>query len=102
MVLGSGLVVGIPTLKSGFLKNTMEVGRVLIHTTFLHYTTTKKAGFVNGDLLHYTYANVEELQNQTNYFAEIAGKDLFLRKGKPNVIRLIVNPLVKFLKYIFS
>lgn len=58
-----------------------------IETTFLH-----------GDLLHYTYATLEEHINQSNKFSSIAARALVEKGKRIYFYQVILNPVAKFLR----
>ncbi|MCX6304358.1 MAG: glycosyltransferase family 2 protein [Bacteroidetes bacterium] len=55
-------------------------------------------GFIQGDILHYTYYTVEEHRRQTDKFSTIAARELVTR-GKPVFFfTIILNPFAKFIR----
>ena len=55
-------------------------------------------GFVNGDILHYTYYTGEEYILQADKFSSIAAREL-VANGKPvYLFMLLVNPVAKFIR----
>ncbi|NQY66322.1 MAG: glycosyltransferase family 2 protein [Flavobacteriales bacterium] len=58
----------------------------------------KKAGWLQGDLLHYTYHTVEDHKERIQYFAQIAAKEIIKKGKRTHTLKLILNPLSKFFK----
>lgn len=55
-----------------------------------------KLGFLNGDLLHYSYYSIDEFVNQTNKFSNLKADEL-LRKGKKfSICKQIIKSCSKF------
>ncbi len=56
-----------------------------------------------GDCLHYSYYTIEQHYKQADKFTSIAAQDLFSQGKKASVLKLIVSPIIKFLRdYIFN
>ena len=56
-----------------------------------------------GDCLHYSYYTLEQHYKQADKFTSIAAQDLFSQGKKASVLKLIVSPIIKFLRdYIFN
>lgn len=56
-----------------------------------------------GDLLHYSYLTIYEHASKVNLFTELQAKDLFERRKKVTILKIIIAPLFEFLKkYIFK
>jgi glycosyltransferase involved in cell wall biosynthesis len=53
---------------------------------------------LKGDLLHYSYYTKEDHFKQIAYFSEIAAKELFARKVKSSVLKIIVKVSAQFIK----
>lgn len=58
---------------------------------------SSKVKHLNGDLLHYSYHNFEEVIHQNNRFTTIQAVAMYKQGKKSNVFKLIVNPPVAFL-----
>jgi glycosyltransferase involved in cell wall biosynthesis len=55
-------------------------------------------GFLQGDILHYTYYTAEEHLRQTDKFSTIAARAL-ITQGRPvHFYMIIINPLAKFIR----
>ena len=57
-----------------------------------------KEGFLQGDLLHYSYYTVEQHYAQIEKFSTIAAKALFDMGKKATVLHLIIKPTAKFIR----
>lgn len=58
---------------------------------------------LSGDCLHYSYYTIEQHYRQADKFTSIAARDLFAQGKKASVLKLIVSPVVKFIRdYIFN
>jgi glycosyltransferase involved in cell wall biosynthesis len=72
-----------------------------IHETLLipnHFSIKLLAG----DLLHYSYYNVDEHIRQTEKFTNLSAQMMFQQNKKATFVKLYINPLFKFIKdYIF-
>lgn len=53
---------------------------------------------LKGDLLHYSYYTISQHIKQIEYFSEIAAKAEARNGKKPAVIKIMVGPLIKFIK----
>ncbi len=60
-----------------------------------------KIGFLNGDILHYSFYTVEQHYKQVEYFTDISAKAMFAQGKKSSSFKLILNPFAKFLKDYF-
>ncbi len=58
-------------------------------------------GFLDGDILHYSYYTIEEHQKQSDYFSTIAAKAYFKKGKKATFFHLIFSPLIKFIQAYF-
>lgn len=58
-------------------------------------------GFLDGDILHYSYYSIEEHIKQSDYFSTIAAKAYFTKGKKATVFHLIFSPLIKFIQSYF-
>lgn len=61
----------------------------------------EKTGFLEGDLLHYSYNNREEHYKQIEYFGDIAAKELFEQGKTTNFFVLITKVIAQFIKSFF-
>lgn len=58
----------------------------------------EKSGFLEGDLLHYSYYTREDHLKQIEYFGDIASKELFDKGGKSNWLKIIIKTIAQFIK----
>ncbi|MBS1596603.1 MAG: glycosyltransferase family 2 protein [Bacteroidetes bacterium] len=58
--------------------------------------TGKKVSFLKGDILHYTYASIEEHITQMNRFTTIQAEAMLKNGKKATLFKLLVNPPVAF------
>lgn len=71
------------------------------HDELLLQTTNKE--FLNADILHYSYNNLEEVIIQNNKFTTIQAQAMHLQGKKSNWFKILVNPCVAFINgYIFK
>lgn len=56
------------------------------------------AGYLKGDILHYSYYSIEGHKKQTEKFTTISANALFANGKKANWIKLYISPVVKFLQ----
>ena len=61
----------------------------------------KVTGYLNGDILHYSYYSVEDHYKQVEYFTNIASKAYFENGKRANYFKLTVNPVAKFIDHYF-
>jgi glycosyltransferase involved in cell wall biosynthesis len=54
-------------------------------------------GFLKGDILHYSYYTRADHYKQVNYFTDILAKEYDKRGRKGSLVKLIINPIAKFL-----
>jgi glycosyltransferase involved in cell wall biosynthesis len=69
----------------------------------LVYDKSIRVVHLSGDLLHYSYYSVEEHIAQTNKFSTIGAQQLVERGRKVSFLKVVINPMVKFIrKYFFN
>jgi glycosyltransferase involved in cell wall biosynthesis len=61
----------------------------------------KESGFLNGDILHYSYYTREDHLKQIEYFGNIAARELYDRGGKTNLLMIAVKVVAQFIKSYF-
>lgn len=61
----------------------------------------EQSGFLEGDLLHYSYYTREDHLKQIEYFGNIAAKELFDRGGKTNFVMIAAKVVAQFVKSYF-
>ncbi|MBA3682792.1 MAG: glycosyltransferase family 2 protein [Bacteroidetes bacterium] len=69
------------------------------HDKYELFTGDKNAGFLKGDILHYSYYSVEDHYKQVEYFTNISAKAYFANGKKAPLFKLIVNPVAKFIDH---
>jgi glycosyltransferase involved in cell wall biosynthesis len=52
--------------------------------------------YLKGDILHYSYANLEEVVAQANKFTTIQAKAMYAKGKRSSLFKLMVNPAVAF------
>ena len=57
-----------------------------------------KEKHLKGDLLHYSYYNIEEHHRQIEKYSKLAAEDALEKGKKSNYFKLIVNPALKFFR----
>lgn len=80
-----------------FKKEKGRWGGLNPHDKFI-LQDNSKTKHLEGDLLHYSYYTVEEHQNRTIKYAEIAAQSLFNLHKKTSIFRPYLSALVKFLR----
>jgi glycosyltransferase involved in cell wall biosynthesis len=64
----------------------------------LDIDTHQELGFLNGDLLHYSYYTREDHLKQIEYFGKIASSELHARGGRSNWLKIGIKVLAQFFK----
>ena len=60
-------------------------------------------GFIQGDILHYSYGSVADHYKQVEYFTSISSKGLFKEGKRVGVVVIFLSPVVKFVRdYLFK
>lgn len=58
---------------------------------------------IKGDILHYSYDSIKQHLDQVNYFTDILAEQYLERGRKATLVKLLVNPTVKFIgSYFFQ
>ncbi len=68
------------------------------HDRYELYDKKETVGFLNGDLLHYSYYTVDDHLKQIAYFTDIAAKAMFEAGKKSNIAGAYLSSIVKFLR----
>jgi len=68
---------------------------------WIKYSGWSKVGFLEGDLMHYSYYKISEHIQQIDKFSEIRAKVLYKKGKKTNIFQIIVKPFWKFLRHYF-
>ncbi len=53
--------------------------------------------FISGDILHYSYYNINEHINQIIHFTNLMAQNNFEKGQKPSLLNLVMSPLAKFI-----
>jgi glycosyltransferase involved in cell wall biosynthesis len=76
-------------------------GGINPHDKFDLFEGDKNTGYLQGNILHYSYYTVEDHYRQVNYFTDIASKAFYKQGKKAPAFKLIVNPAAKFIDHYF-
>jgi glycosyltransferase involved in cell wall biosynthesis len=60
-----------------------------------------KIGHLKGDILHYSYYTLDDHYRQVNYFTDISAKALYRMGKKAGWMKLVMSPVVKFIRDYF-
>ncbi len=71
------------------------------HDKYELFEGDKNAGYLKGDILHYSYYTIEDHYKQVDYFTTIASKAYFEKGKRAPLFKLIVNPVAKFIDHYF-
>lgn len=67
----------------------------------LEMMQNEETGFLNGDILHYSYYSKEDHLKQIEYFGNIAARELFERGGRSSWFKIVVKVIAQFFKSYF-
>lgn len=67
----------------------------------LDLLNSEPTGFLNGDLLHYSYNNREEHYKQIEYFGDISARELFEQGKRTNYLVISFKVIAQFIKSYF-
>ncbi len=84
-----------------FNRTQGQWGGVNPHDKYELNDKSAPVGFLQGDILHYSYYTVEEHYKQTEYFSIIAAQAHYARGKRAYWFNLIINPTVKFIRDYF-
>jgi glycosyltransferase involved in cell wall biosynthesis len=71
------------------------------HDRYELFAGDSNAGYLKGNILHYSYYTPDDHYRQVEYFTDIAAKSHFQQKKKAPAYKLVVNPVAKFIKHYF-
>ncbi|MDQ3141828.1 MAG: glycosyltransferase family 2 protein [Bacteroidota bacterium] len=71
------------------------------HEKFIMHEGDAATGFLEGDLLHYSYYKIDEFYKKSYQYAELAAKDLFKKGRTCNYLNLWVHTIFKFVQTYF-
>ena len=83
-----------------FKKKSGKWGGINPHDKLIQTPETKTI-HLKGDLLHYSYYNINEHLKKVEDFSDIAAKALFAIGKKHNIFKIIFSPTVKFIRNYF-
>ena len=71
------------------------------HDKYEMFAGDNTTGYLEGDILHYSFDTIESHLKQIEYFTTISAKALFEKKKKPSFIKLYLSPTAKFIESYF-
>ncbi|MEO6884160.1 MAG: glycosyltransferase family 2 protein [Bacteroidia bacterium] len=71
------------------------------HDKYEMENKNSRLGFLQGDILHYSFYTIEDHIKQINYFSDIASKALYIKGNKANFTTIYFNPIAKFISSYF-
>jgi len=71
------------------------------HDKYELFEGDKDTGYLQGDILHYSFDSIESHIKQIEYFTDISAKALFEKGKKPNFVKLYLSPAAKFIESYF-
>ena len=69
------------------------------HDKYELYDGDGQAGYLKGNVLHYSYYSVDDHYRQVEYFTNIASKAFHEKKMAAPMYKLVVNPVAKFIDH---
>ncbi len=69
------------------------------HDKFELFNGDKQTAHIGGDLLHYSYYNLDDHYKQIEYFTNIASKAYIAEGKKAPLYKLFINPIAKFIDH---
>jgi len=67
----------------------------------IELNTNATCQYIKGDILHYSYNNIEEVVAQANKFTTIQADAMYKKGKRASIINLLVNPFVAFMSGYF-
>lgn len=71
------------------------------HDKYEMFEGDTNTGYLNGNILHYSYYSVEDHYRQVDYFTSISAKAYYEKGKKAPFYKLLVNPVAKFIDHYF-
>lgn len=71
------------------------------HDKYEMFAGDGTTGYLEGDILHYSFDSIESHIKQIEYFTDISSKALFTKGRKPNFVKLYLSPTAKFIESYF-
>ena len=78
-----------------------EWGGTNPHDKYELFVGDKTTGYLQGDILHYSFYTIESHIKQIEYFTDISSKVLFQKNYKPSFLKLYISPAAKFIESYF-
>jgi glycosyltransferase involved in cell wall biosynthesis len=78
-----------------------EWGGINPHDKYELFESDKNAGYLEGDILHYSFDSIDSHLKQIEYFTDISSKALFATGKRPSFIKLYLSPTAKFIESYF-
>ena len=69
------------------------------HDKYELFTGDSKTEWIKGNILHYSYYNLDDHYRQVEYFTNIASRAYFEKGKKAPLFKLIINPVAKFVDH---
>lgn len=74
-------------------------GGINPHDKYEMFEGDKNTGYLNGDILHYSYFTIKDHYKQVDYFTTIAANAYAKARKSGSILKLIVNPAAKFIDH---
>ncbi len=71
------------------------------HDKYELFEGDKNTGYLEGDILHYSFDTIESHLKQIEYFTDISAKALFSQEKKPTFVKLYFSQVAKFIESYF-
>jgi glycosyltransferase involved in cell wall biosynthesis len=71
------------------------------HDKYELFEGDRNTSHLKGDILHYSYYNVEDHYRQVEYFTDIASRAYFEKGKHARLFNLVINPVAKFIDHYF-
>jgi glycosyltransferase involved in cell wall biosynthesis len=71
------------------------------HDKYELFESDKAAGYLRGNILHYSFYSEADHIRQIEYFTDISAKALFQKNKRPTFIKLYLSPAAKFVESYF-
>jgi glycosyltransferase involved in cell wall biosynthesis len=72
-------------------------GGINPHDKYEMYEGDKTTGHLKGDILHYSYYNIDDHYKQVNYFTDLLAKNQSMIGKSAPLLKLYLSPVVKFI-----
>ncbi len=83
-----------------YLLRVFSLESTSIHTSGPHYGfhTPERTAKLNGDIVHYPYANLQEHLNKINYYTQAAAEEMYAQEKRGGAIKAVLHGFARFLK----